>query len=530
MRPTALRDLLGRLDAVADDSVAPRARIEAVLERITPVVHRKLDATTTDDELADEMVAAADVSAGDVVYDPCVGEGGLLLAAAGRADGPVTAFAQELDAETSAIARTRFLLAPLECSVGEPGRDSLSEDQFPDRRADVVVCDPPVASRASRSSLRLWLDHAMGHLDRGGRAVMAIPNYALSKFEASRRAPDEELVDRLGDLIAAGHVQQITFLRPDVRRDVPGPVTVWTFTEAGSRRRQSSCACNGTTAPSTPTSGRSRRRSSSPTSARSPRRCRARAAWPCASAETDGRNRCRTRVPRSQALRLRVAADQMFRSLLDPDHTGLPEQYALTVYVFDAVDQRLHPVWPAPTTSADHEAMSFEPGKGATGTAWERMTMVSVRGGAVHDAAYGLTPAQQEYFRSYHSVASTPIVLADGRPVGCLTAIGELDDRYFDEPGNSGRLRDLADVVAVVLDTVVADDDFEATVSIERFVDATEDAPPKVIHEDDVGSVIALEETPVGESMRRQHAYERSRQQVTTTSGQRATLREAKRG
>jgi N-6 DNA Methylase len=229
VRPGALRDLLGRLETVAHDGIAPRDRIEAVLERISPAVHRKLDDTTTDDALATFMAEAARVAPGDVIYDPCVGEGGLLLASTRSATVAVTAFAQELDAESSAIARTRFLLEPLECRVGDPGRDSLTEDQFPSEHADVVVCDPPVASRASRSSLGQWLDHVMDHLAGDGRGVVAIPAYALSRVETTRRAPDVRLIERLEELISAGHVRELAVLRADMRRDVPGAMTVWSL-------------------------------------------------------------------------------------------------------------------------------------------------------------------------------------------------------------------------------------------------------------------------------------------------------------
>ena len=188
--PAALDEVLRRLDAAGDAGVSSRRLLEVVLEHVSSAVHPKQVVTTTGDELATIVARLAGTTAGDVLYDPCVGEGALLLACARAAAGEVTAFAQELDADASRIARTRFLVEPLTVDVGRPGLDSLGEDQFAGRKATVVVADPPVAVRASLSR---WVDHVLDHLADDGRAVIAIPAYTVTLLKESRRLPDEDL-------------------------------------------------------------------------------------------------------------------------------------------------------------------------------------------------------------------------------------------------------------------------------------------------------------------------------------------------
>ena len=217
-----------------------------MLERVSPAVHRRQVVTTTADILASVVADVAGAEPGDVIYDPCAGEGGLLLRCARAADGSVTAFAQELNADASRVARTRFLLEPVTVAVGEPGYDSVGEDQFPALRADVVVADPPVAARAS---LVGWVDHVVSHLADAGRGVVAIPAYAVTRLKESRRQDDDDLVARLDELATAGHVAGVAVLPSNFRRDVPGPITVWTLTQARSPGRAIALSAVGTEGP-----------------------------------------------------------------------------------------------------------------------------------------------------------------------------------------------------------------------------------------------------------------------------------------
>ncbi len=147
-----------------------------------------------------------------------------MLACARAARGEISGFAQELDTNVSRMAARRFLVEPLAVDVGQPGFDSLGEDQFAGRAADIVVADPPVAARAS---LVPWVDHVLEHLAEDGRGIVAIPAYTITELKESRRQADGGLRKRLEALTAEGHVAAVTVLTHHARRDVPGPMTVW---------------------------------------------------------------------------------------------------------------------------------------------------------------------------------------------------------------------------------------------------------------------------------------------------------------
>ncbi len=131
--------------------------LEVVLEQVSPAVHRRQVVTTTADDLGDRRRRRRRSRAGRRHLRP-VCRRRWPAAATVRAP-PAVPSPRSPRSSTSTrpgSARTRFLLEPVTVAVGEPGYDSVGEDQFPALRADVVVADPPVAARAS---LVGWVDH-----------------------------------------------------------------------------------------------------------------------------------------------------------------------------------------------------------------------------------------------------------------------------------------------------------------------------------------------------------------------------------
>lgn len=146
-------------------------------------------------------------------------------------------------------------------------------------------------------------------------------------------------------------------------------------------------------------------------------------------------------------LRLR-ATDDILTALLTSRGPGLPDHYRFTVYVFEADTDLLLPVFPNPGGVDDIRA--FSPGEGAAGAAYQRKSLVLVTGDAVSDGTWHLTPEQQAHWGHYRAVVATPIWVEE-QPIGVLSAISKKNDRCFDEPAAQARLRELADVIGVVL-------------------------------------------------------------------------------
>ncbi len=100
------------------------------------------------------------------------------------------------------------------------------------------------------------------------------------------------------------------------------------------------------------------------------------------------------------------------------------------------------------------DLLTFRPGDGATGLSFQKRQFILVTGDAVSNATHGLTPAQRQHFASYRVVVATPIWREGLRPIGVLTAISEENDGHFDKDSSVAALRELADVIGVVLTSV----------------------------------------------------------------------------
>jgi hypothetical protein len=146
----------------------------------------------------------------------------------------------------------------------------------------------------------------------------------------------------------------------------------------------------------------------------------------------------------------RQATDDILSALTGERPTGMPGNYRFTVYLFDPEANVLLPIFPEPSTGPD-DIRAFPPGKGATGMAYTQMKLFLVTGEAVYDDTWGLTVEQQQRWADYRTVVATPIWSEGDQPKGVLSAISREEDGFFDDPTAQARLREIADVIGVVL-------------------------------------------------------------------------------
>ncbi|MEV0975274.1 N-6 DNA methylase [Streptomyces sp. NPDC049915] len=164
------------------------------------------------------------------VYDPTCGIGTLLLTAVPGGH----RYGQELNPAMAAIAEFRAWLdgrtATLACG------DSLRKDAFPDLRADLVVCDPPVGvADWGRDDLLLdprwelgvpprseselaWVQHCYAHTAPGGRALLVLPS-SVAYRKAGRRIRAE--------LVRRGLLASVVALPPGLMSSHAQPVHLW---------------------------------------------------------------------------------------------------------------------------------------------------------------------------------------------------------------------------------------------------------------------------------------------------------------
>jgi hypothetical protein len=172
----------------------------------------------------------------DTVFDPACGIGSLLFAFGGAAGISLTG--QEVDSAAARLASLRASLSGKSDCVIKTG-DSLRDDQWPELRADLVVCEMPVnISDWGRDELLLdhrwefgvptkaevelaWLQHCYSHVTPGGRAILVMPA-SVAYRKAGRRIRAE--------LVRRGVLTQVVALPGGMVASHQQPVHLWFLT------------------------------------------------------------------------------------------------------------------------------------------------------------------------------------------------------------------------------------------------------------------------------------------------------------
>jgi hypothetical protein len=129
-----------------------------------------------------------------------------------------------------------------------------------------------------------------------------------------------------------------------------------------------------------------------------------------------------------------VALKKLTRAALLPEVTGLPAEYKVQVFLPNAERTKLLAAYdPDHVGPEEGWQIDRDPPQGVTGTAWKINSYVFAPGEKVSDATYGLTPEQQERYRSLTAVAATPIQNARNEPIGALTMFTTMEDAHIDD-------------------------------------------------------------------------------------------------
>lgn len=154
------------------------------------------------------------------------------------------------------------------------------------------------------------------------------------------------------------------------------------------------------------------------------------------------------RVVLRNQLKIGALAMALRTSLDTPEIHGIPACYEFTLYVHDPDVGLLKPVYPRWDNDGP-DVRVFEPGKGATGYAWQTESLVIVKGEAVANTRYGLTDDQQTFWGEYRRALSYPLYEDLTTKIGALTALSKEEDDYFDSPAGQALFHQLADTMAV---------------------------------------------------------------------------------
>jgi type I restriction enzyme M protein len=224
---------VGALSPDGDGDVLGRAYMSLVA-MLARAEGRRGGQYYTPTSVADLLVALAAPVEGALVYDPCCGTGGLLVAAA-RA-GAEALVGQELNPATRRLARLALAVHDRTLDLGERAADTLRDDQHPDLQADVVLANPPfnlarwgaedlahdprfaLGTAPDGNANLAWIQHVLARLRPGGRAAVVLSNGSLTvRAEADLRAA----------LVGTGRLEAVVALPDRLFRTTAIPACVW---------------------------------------------------------------------------------------------------------------------------------------------------------------------------------------------------------------------------------------------------------------------------------------------------------------
>ena len=234
--PKGLQEALRTaIDRLAAERTAPQV-FEDLLARFLASAGRSGAQAVTSPRLIRAFVYfAGPLSEVDrLVYDPACGVGSLLLSLA-EATGAAETAGQEISPDLGRLARMRTMLRGEASAQWEVG-DALREDRYPDLRAHLVACEPPLGqSDWGRDELLLdsrwelgapprvegdlaWLQHCYFHTAPGGRTLIALA--PSSAYRRSGRRIRAELVRR-------GALASVIALPPGMATSHGLPLLLW---------------------------------------------------------------------------------------------------------------------------------------------------------------------------------------------------------------------------------------------------------------------------------------------------------------
>ena len=179
------------------------------------------------------LIAAASTNTEDaqIVLDPACGIAGTLLGV-GQATSKAQLLGVERNPRIAELARLLTYLTESQAIIRTD--DALLSDPFADTKADLVVCEPPLAMRFSRSDLNhleqtygplrglhsedIFLLYAAQHLSPKGHA------YVLTGLGSTFRRP---LKEHRQQLIAQGHIEAVIELPAGLYSATRIPAVLW---------------------------------------------------------------------------------------------------------------------------------------------------------------------------------------------------------------------------------------------------------------------------------------------------------------
>lgn len=170
------------------------------------------------------------------VFDPAAGYGDLLKRAIERGHAS-SGFGIDINVHAVAIANRRFFLAGVDAEVVVGS--SLTADPAHGEKYDLVLVDPPLSMQIPRGDRQIienqpwmfktpsmanadfaWLQHAVAHLNEGGRAIVVTAIGALFRMDGPSASIRAEMIRR-------GAIEAVIALPGGTRQNTGSRLAVW---------------------------------------------------------------------------------------------------------------------------------------------------------------------------------------------------------------------------------------------------------------------------------------------------------------
>lgn len=259
-RLKGLLDLIGKNTWTSDNGSARDVLGEAyeyLLDRFAKEEGKRGGEFYTPKSVVQLLVEVLEPRAGQRVYDPCCGSGGMFVQAEkfieshGGNPLDISVLGQELNQNTWQLARMNTAIHGLGADLGRIYADTFHEDQHPEAKVDVVLANPPfnisdwggedlgndhrwafgVPPKGNANFA--WLQHIVDKLSARGSAGVVLANGSMASKQSGEGEIRKSMVE--DDAVAC-----MIALPPQLFRTTGIPACLWFLTKdktpQGSRR------------------------------------------------------------------------------------------------------------------------------------------------------------------------------------------------------------------------------------------------------------------------------------------------------
>ncbi|MBQ3927433.1 MAG: N-6 DNA methylase, partial [Clostridia bacterium] len=236
------------MDAAGPDQDMPGRVYEYCIARFAEKEGSRGGEYYTPDSIVRTLVSVMKPRSGCSIYDPCCGQGGMLIQSAkyiasySGDNRTVSFFGQEANPDTWRMAKINMAIHGIDADLGPHPADTFTNDLHPTLQADYILANPPFNDRSCNQEKLTgdarwkyglppadnanfaWIQHMIHHLAPEGKIGMVLSDNALS----SQRHGESEIRKKI---IQDDLIEGIVALPAALFNGMTMPVSLWFITK-----------------------------------------------------------------------------------------------------------------------------------------------------------------------------------------------------------------------------------------------------------------------------------------------------------